>query len=153
MLFELFDQLRRRLAKAYRLEIDPRGAIEATEESDVKDIQYFAEQYGGVIHAVPAVFVEIGKLDLAQRVKGRWGMSVGVTLHVVTEVASESDYGTPDLALRRHEELALRATDALEGEVVEFKGGCSRPLRATGWSFYARYQGWMVSLIDLETKV
>ena len=152
MLFELFKQIRTVLAEAYHVEFDSYGIVRTSDESEIRDIQYFADQYGDVIHAVPAIFIDLGRLDLTRLVKGQRSMSIPVTLHVVTEISSESDYNTPDLAIHYHEGLARLAKDALEGVVLEFEGINTRPLRVTGWSFYARYQGWMVTLLELETK-
>lgn len=152
MLFELFKQIRTVLAEAYHVEFDSYGIVRTSDESEIRDIQYFADQYGDVIHAVPAIFIDLGKLDLTRLVKGQRSMSIPVTIHVVTEISSESDYNTPDLAIHCHEALARLAKDALEGVVLEFEGINTRPLRVTGWSFYARYRGWMVTLLELETK-
>lgn len=151
MIFELFEQIREKLANAYGITIS-NGELTPSADSPVKDIQYYADQYNGIIHAAPAVFVEIDRLDFSQQTKQTRSTPIHITLHVVTEAASESDNNTPDEAFRAHEAIATKAQQALKDKTLLFEGGETRPLRVKGRQFYARYQGWMVTLLELETK-
>ena len=152
MLYELFRQIRQALAGEFGLEFDEYGTLFAGDGADVRDIQWYAKQYEGVIHAVPALLIEVGKLEFTALTKTRQSTPVRMTVHVVTDIESESDGNTPDTAIREHEAIAVRAKEALEGITLDFDGERTRPVRVTGWEFIPRYEGWMVTLIDLETK-
>ncbi|MGM9759688.1 MAG: hypothetical protein ACI30I_06180 [Parabacteroides sp.] len=95
MYLELYKSIRSIVADAFGIEMDVDGRIIDTHESALKDIQWFASQYDGVIHTAPVLLVEFQDLDMSVLTKQTGRTHISIRLHVVTEAENESD-GIPD---------------------------------------------------------
>lgn len=153
MYLQLFKAIKGRVADAFGLELDPlTGMVIDTGESPLKDIQWFNNQYEGVIHTTPTLFIEFGELSFSHVTKTTDATPISLRLHVVSEVLSESDGEIRDDDVAAHEEIARKVVDSLEGVRLPFEGGETRPVRLASWTHNHKYNGWMVTLIGLETK-
>lgn len=118
----------------------------------VQDIQWFNAQYEGIIHIAPCVLIEFSPLVITRETKLTNQTAITIRLHVVSEVISESDNNVSDAQVEEHEALAHQVLDAVDGLRMPFEDSVTRPLQQTGWTHNHKYNGWMVTLIDLKTK-
>lgn len=118
----------------------------------VQDVQWFNAQYEGIIHIAPSVFVEFSPLVITRETKLSNQIAIAIRLHIVSEVISESDNSVSDAQVEEHEALAHRVLDATDGLRLPFDESETRPLQPSGWTHHHKYNGWMVTLIDLKTK-
>lgn len=153
MYLQLYKAIKQRVADVFGMELDPlTGMVSDTGESPLKDIQWFNNQYEGVIHATPALFIEFGGLDFSRTTKQAQTTPISIRLHVVSEVMSDSDGEIRDDDVAAHEEIARKVLQAMDGVRLPFEGGETRPVRLASWTHNHKYNGWMVTLIGLETK-
>lgn len=153
MYLQLYKAIKRRVADAFGLELDPlTGRVIDTAGSLLKDIQWFNNQYEGVIHVSPSLFIEFRGLDFNRTTKQAQTTPISIRLHVVSEVMSESDGEIRDEDVAAHEAIARKVAEALEEVRLPFEEGETRPLRLASWTHNHKYYGWMVTLVGLETK-
>lgn len=153
MYYTMYKNIKQILAEAFGLTLDPEsGIVRPRAEGCLQDIQWFNAQYEGTIHTAPVVFVEFAPLDLSERTKQTDETEIRIRLHVVTEVMDESDGDVWDADVERHERLAHHVVEALTNWRIDFEGKETRPLRVARWEHHHKYNGWMVTLIDLKTK-
>ena len=153
MYYELYQSIKRLVADSLGLSVNlDTGEVSAIDPDGLQDIQWFNAQYEGVIHAAPVLFVEFSPLVINRQTKQTRTTEIAIRLHVVSGVMGESDGDIHDRDVYRHEELAKRVLEALEDKSPTFLGEETRPLRLSGWTHHHKYNGWMVTLIDLKTK-
>ena len=153
MYLQLYKEIKKRVACAFGMEIDPlSGTLIDTDESPLKDIQWFNNQYEGVIHTTTTLFIEFGELSFSHVTKTTDATTISLRLHVVSEVLSESDGEIRDDDVAAHEEIARKVVDSLDGVRLPFESGETRPIRLVSWTHNHKYYGWMVTLLGLETK-
>ena len=153
MYLQLYKAIKQRVACAFGMELDPlTGMVSDTGESPLKDIQWFNNQYEGVIHTTPTLFIEFGELSFRHVTKTTDATTISLRLHVVSEVWSESDGEIRDDDVAAHEEIARKVLQAMEEVRLPFEGGETRPIRLASWTHNHKYYGWMVTLLGLETK-
>lgn len=153
MYLQLYKAIKQRVADVFGMELDPlTGMVSDTGESPLKDIQWFNNQYEGVIHAAPALFIEFGGLDFSRTTKQAQTTPISIRLHVVSEVMSDSDGEIRDADVAAHEEIARKVLQAMEEVRLPFECGETRPIRLASWTHNHKYYGWMVTLLGLETK-
>ncbi|MGM9798285.1 MAG: hypothetical protein ACI3ZY_12105 [Parabacteroides sp.] len=153
MYLQLYKEIKRRVACAFGMETDQlTGMVIDTDESPLKDIQWFNNQYEGVIHTTPALFIEFGELNFSHIMKTSQTTPISIRLHVVSEVLSESDGEIRDEDVAAHEEIVRKVLQAIEEVRLPFDGGETRPIRLASWTHNHKYNGWMVTLLGLETK-
>ena len=148
MYLQLYKAIKQHVACAFGMELDPlTGMVSDTGESPLKDIQWFNNQYEGVIHAIPALFVEFGELSFSHVTKTAQTTPISIRLHVVSEVMSESDGEIRDEDVAAHEAIARKVLQAMEEVRLPFEGGETRPIRLASWTHNHKYYGWMVTLL------
>ena len=153
MYLQLYKAIKWRVACAFGMELDPlTGRVSDIGDSPLKDIQWFNNQYEGVIHTTPALFIEFGGLEFSRTTKQALTTPISIRLHVVSEVMSESDGEILDDDVAAHEEIARKVLQAMEEVKLAFENGETRPLRMASWTHNHKYYGWMVTLVGLETK-
>ena len=153
MYLQLYKAIKQHVACAFGMELDPlTGMVSDTGESPLKDIQWFNNQYEGVIHATPSLFIEFGGLDFSRTTKQAQTTPISIRLHVVSEVMSDSDGEIRDADVAAHEEIARKVLQAMEEVRLPFECGETRPIRLASWTHNHKYYGWMVTLLGLETK-
>ena len=153
MYLQLYKAIKERVACAFGMDLDQlTGMVSDTGESPLKDIQWFNNQYEGVIHAAPALFIEFGGLDFSRTTKQDQTTPISIRLHVVSEVMSDSDGEIRDADVAAHEEIARKVLQAMEEVRLPFEGGETRPIRLASWAHNHKYYRWMVTLLGLETK-
>lgn len=153
MYLQLYKAIKQHVACTFGMELDPlTGMVSDTDESTLKDIQWFNNQYEGVIHTTPALFIEFGGLDFSRTTKLAQTTPISIRLHVVSEVMSDSDGEIRDDDVAAHEQIARKVLQAMEEVKLPFENGETRPLRLASWTHNHKYYGWMVTLVGLETK-
>lgn len=121
---------------------------------EVEDVQWFNAQYEGVAGITPAVFIEFLPLVITRESKLASRMVVDIRLHIVCKTSSEADSDISDNAVNVHEVLAHAVLNSVTGLCLPFEGEQeSKPLQLCGWSHLHKQKGYLVSLIDLKTKV
>ena len=153
MYLQLYKAIKQRVADAFGLELDPlTGRVSDIGDSPLKDIQWFNNQYEGVILVSPSLFIEFGGLEFSRTTKQALTTPISIRLHVVSEVMSESDGEIRDDDVAAHEQIARKVAEALDEVRLPFENGETRPLRLASWTHNLKYYGWMVTLVGLETK-
>lgn len=152
MYYSLYKDIKTILATAFGIELDLETGIVRNGTEELRDVQWFNNQYEGIIHTAPVVFIEFSDLDITDQTKQAKQTVIQFRLHVVTEVMDESDGDVADGDVWHHEALACKVLDALEDCKLHFEGHETRPLRAFRWAHHHKYNGFMVTLIDLKTK-
>lgn len=152
MYLELYKSIRSIVADAFGIEMDVDGRIIDTHESALKDIQWFASQYDGVIHTAPVLLVEFQDLDMSVLTKQTGRTHISIRLHVVTEADNESDGDVLYPAIAEHERIATDVWEALKYWKLDFMEGETDRLRPVKWGHNHNYRGYMVTWIELETK-
>ena len=153
MYLQLYKAIKQRVADAFGLELDPlTGRVSDIGDSPLKDIQWFNNQYEGVILVSPSLFIEFGGLEFSRTTKQALTTPISIRLHVVSEVMSESDGEIRDDDVAAHEQSARKVAEALDEVRLPFENGETRPLRMASWTHNHKYYGWMVTLGGLETK-
>ncbi|RGP09282.1 hypothetical protein [Parabacteroides gordonii] len=153
MYYSIYKDMKGLIADEFGIELDPKtGIVKDASNSQLKDIQWFNNQYEGVIHTSPVVFIEFSELDISSLTKQTDSTDIVIRLHVVAEVMDESDGDVWDEDVCRHEKLAHKVLETVKDWRLEFNGHETRPLRPVSWTHYHKYNGWMVTLIGLKTK-
>lgn len=117
-------------------------------------VQWFNAQYEGTIYATPAVFIEFPeRMDIAAAYKGGSRAPLLVRLHIVTTATMTPDGLISDEVILDHEALAIQVSKALNGLPIKFNGNPARPLSIVGWQHFQKWRGWMVTFIELSTRV
>jgi len=130
--------------RALKTALDPIEGLE--------DVQWYNNQYEGIIGVAPVVYVEFSPLTINQAVKLTGQTEIGVHLHVVTEVVSENEGDIPDSLVEQHHALADEVLEAVEGYRFPFDDELTRPLQLVGWTPEYKYNGWLVTKINFKTK-
>lgn len=148
MYYSLYKDIKGLIAEKFGILLDPKtGIVSDASNSRLKDIQWFNNQYEGVIHTSPVVLVEFAALDITPKTKQTASCPINIRLHVVSETRDESDGD-----VLWHEKLAHDVLDAVKGYRLDFEEGETQPLRPVSWEHYHKYNGWMVTLVGLKTK-
>ena len=131
MYYSLYKDIKGLIAEKFGILLDPEtGIVSDASNSRLKDIQWFNNQYEGVIHTSPVVLVEFAALDITAETKQTNSCQINIRLHVV----------------------ARYVLDAVNGYRLDFEEGKTRPLKPVSWEHYHKYNGWMVTLVGLKTK-
>ena len=130
--------------QALKTAIDPIDGLE--------EVQWYNNQYEGIIGAAPAVYIEFDPLPINKATKMAAQTPIGIHLHVITEVIGHQDGFISDILVEEHHALADEVLEAVEGFCLPFCGDSTRPLQLTGWTPIYKYNGWLVTVIDLKTK-
>lgn len=153
MYYSLYKDIKGLIAEKFGILLDPEtGIVSDASNSRLKDIQWFNNQYEGVIHTSPVVLVEFAALDITAETKQTNSCQINIRLHVVSETRDESDGDMRDGDVLWHEKLARDVLDAVNGYRLDFEEGKTRPLKLVSWEHYHKYNGWMVTLVGLKTK-
>ena len=153
MYYSLYKDIKGLIAEKFGILLDPEtGIVSDASNSRLKDIQWFNNQYEGVIHTSPVVLVEFAALDITAETKQTNSCQINIRLHVVSETRDESDGDMRDGDVLWHEKLARDVLHAVNGYRLDFAEGKTRPLKQVSWEHYHKYNGWMVTLVGLKTK-
>lgn len=118
------------------------------------ELQWFNSQYEGTIYKTPIAFIEFPeRLSIAEAYKGGSRAPLLVRLHIVTTATMTQDGVINDEVILDHEALAIQVSKALNGLPIDFNGNPARPLSIVGWQHFQKWRGWMVTFIDVATKV
>ncbi len=118
----------------------------------LSNVQWFNNQYEGVVGQTPVVYVEFNPLSINKLAKSVTQTEIGIRLHVVTANPGTEEGTIPDELVTDHHLLAGDVADAVESYRLPFEGEVTRPLQLTGWTALYKYNGWLVTQIDLRTK-
>lgn len=142
-----------------------KAALSPATESLNGDIEWFNDQYSGVIAKAPVVYVEFPEAQEVSEVsKNMTRVPVNVRLHVVSKVITKVDNTVPDVAISDHEMIARGVRDVLRGLIltqtvvitpateelpaVTQTNNISEKLLWTKWQHNHQLNGWMVTYID-----
>jgi len=118
----------------------------------LEDIQLYNNQFEGLIGTTPVVYVEFDPLVINNATKMASQTEIGIHLHVVTEVNGMQEGHISDQLVEEHFALTDEVLEVMEGYTLPFDGGSTRPLQLVGWTPQYKYNGWIVTIIDLKTK-
>ena len=121
---------------------------------DLKAIDWFNNQYEGVIAVAPVIFIEFPKeLKFDQASFDHRETTLIIRLHVVSAAVANQDGSIKDDVIQEHEAIAERAIKLVEAARITGVDGEMSRLIFTGYSHYHRHKGWMVTLLDFETDI
>ena len=124
MYYSLYKDIKGLIAEKFGILLDPEtGIVSDASNSRLKDIQWFNNQYEGVIHTSPVVLVEFAALDITAETKQTNSCQINIRLHVVSETRDESDGDMRDGDVLWHEKLARDVLDAVNGYRLDFEEG------------------------------
>ena len=107
MYYSLYKDIKKLIADKFGILLDPEtGIVKDAAKSHLKDIQWFNDQYNGVVHTSPVVFIEFSRLDISLETKQTNSTQINIRLHIVTEIMNESDGDVRDEDVLMHEQLA-----------------------------------------------
>lgn len=118
----------------------------------LEEVQWYNNQFEGLIGAVPVVYVEFDPLLINKATKMVSQTEIGIHLHVVTEVDGAQAGFISDQLVEEHFALVDEVLECTEGYTLPFDGGSARPLQLVGWTPQYKYNGWLVTTLDLKTK-
>jgi len=119
---------------------------------DLEDVQWYNNQYEGIINKAPVVYVEFAPLEIDPISRMAGQTDIDIRLHVVTEVISEYEGDVPDTLVEQHHALADEVVEALEGFRLPFGTDMTRRLELTAWTPEYKYNGWLVTVINMHTQ-
>lgn len=119
---------------------------------NLEDVQWYNNQYEGIIDIAPVVYVEFAAIEIDPVARMSGQTDLGIQLHVVTEIVSEREGHIPDSVVEEHQVLAEEIVETLEGLCLPFMNETTAPLELAGWNSENRYNGWLVTMINLTTK-
>ena len=153
MFYSLYKDIKNLIAESFGIVLDPKtGIVADASKSRLKDIQWFNNQYEGIVHTSPVVLVEFSELDISPATKQTNTTNINIRLHIVSEVKDESDGDVWDEDVEWHEKLAHDVLQAVVRQRLRFEDHKTRPLDPVSWRHYHKYNGWMVTLVELKTK-
>lgn len=123
--------------------------------NDLKDIQWFNNQYDTTIHTHPVAFIEFPEEFAPQQISNDLDEgSLAIRIHVVSKVISRIDNDIPDIAVQQNEDIAMAVKDNLNGFTPTYNGNqLSTRLKLSGWQHYHKYSGWMVTFVSFTTNI
>jgi len=140
MLKKVFDKLKERLAMV----------------PDVKLVDWFNNQYEGVIHAAPCIFVDFPKPITMGQLRGRVQHGLlTVRIHAVSKVVNRADYSIDPAGIELHEVLVdniyavLQQYSATENGSIPIFGTMSR----NEVEHHPYNKGWMITTQDFVCLV
>lgn len=153
MYYSIYKSIKQQIIEGLGLVSDPQtGRITNNDPAGLQDIQWFNNQYEGVVHTSPIVFVEFLPLSMIRTTKISNQTDIAIRLHVVSSVSSSSDGHLPDRDIAQNEKLAHDIRCCVEEKTQPFDAGETRPLQLSGWTHQYKYNGWLITLMDLKTK-
>lgn len=119
-------------------------------------VVWFNDQYNGTIAPNQVVFIEFPERQpVDSPTKDMQRITLPIRLHIVSRVMTKPDMEIADAEIIAHEKLATDMRDELRGSTLNDIEGeaISTRLIWRGWQHFHRYQGWMVTWVDLDCKV
>ncbi|OGX23344.1 MAG: hypothetical protein A3K54_00060 [Omnitrophica WOR_2 bacterium RBG_13_44_8] len=126
----------------------------ASQVKDLKDTQWFNDQYSSIIHAEPIVFIEFPDIVNEQWIsKETSRAAIPVTIHVVSKSMADNDASISDAQVKDHDDLAVLVRDALKAYQLTYAGSSlGSKLQLTGYQAAHQYKGWLVVKLFFTTK-
>lgn len=154
MFYPIYEAIKYSLGNALGLKFKADGSADIKRSTgDLHDIQWFNNQYEGVIHDTPILFVEFEPVDLIVATKDINRADIRVRLHLVTQILGESDSSICDLDVIKHETLATQILAHLTSiPIQKDQTSAIYTFTPTSYSHLPKYNSWAVTLITLRTK-
>ena len=122
--------------------------------ANVKLIEYFNDQYAGVLHTSPVLFIEFPQpLEFETRSKDEQQAAFTVRVHTVTKVMHNADKSIDETGLDKHFGICNDVFIRLQGfraEDTANKRLIFNSLARTRFEHHQEMQGFMVSTQDFE---
>jgi hypothetical protein len=141
MLFPIYKSIKDRLA---------------SQVTDLKDIQWFNDQYAGIIHAEPIALIEFPDgLDIEAISKQSNRSLSSIRVHVISKSVSDSDDTISDSQVEKHEILVALVIAALNyyTPVSDTSVALGSKLIHTQYRSVHDYNGWLVTWLTFTTKI
>lgn len=120
---------------------------------EAKVIEWFNNQYEGIIHATPAVFVEFpDELPMGQMGNGVDGADTIIRIHLVSKVLSGQDGQMNADNIREHFDGVKTIHSALRGWSHEGEVSCNSLLRVA-MQHHPYNKGWLITTQDYSTSL
>ena len=124
--------------------------------TSLKDIQWFNNQYAGVIHAEPLALVEFrDELNIAEISKITTRANCAINIHVLSKAIGDSDGTITDNQVETHEALVAQVSTALRhwSPTSELGAALGSAFIYTTHKIDHSYNGWLVTVITFTTKI
>lgn len=120
----------------------------------VQDVTWYNQQYEGVIHVEPGVFIEFPDPIVPDPVSKTNKMApLRIRVHVFSSILSEADGSVPDGQVEDHDNLAENVLNVLDGITLVKDEKELKVLKMISWQHYHKWSGWMVTFIEFETRM
>ena len=120
----------------------------------LKTIQWFNNQYAGIIHAEPLALIEFPDgMDVIAVSKNTFRTEFPIRIHVISRAVSDSDEVIDDNQVEAHDALVNEVLAALKHWMpVTDEGTLGTPLVHTRYQTVHEYKGWLVTWLTFTTK-
>lgn len=119
--------------------------------NNLENVEWYNNQYEGAMRDEPMVMVEFDPLEIEPVARMAGQTDIGIHLHVVTKAYTDLQENISDSTVEGHHALAEEVLETIEGYYLPFDGGTTRPLELVGWTPQYKYNGWLVTVINLTT--
>lgn len=122
----------------------------------LKDVQWFNNQYAGIIHVEPLALIEFPDvLDINEISKTTSRANCTIRVHVISKSITDSDDVISDSQVELHDALVLTITSALQhyAPLTETDIPLGSKLIHTQYQIVHTYKGWLVTLLTFTTKI
>lgn len=124
--------------------------------ADLKDIQWYNNQYAGIIHTEPLALVEFpDAVDIVDISKSSCRVDITIKVHVISKAIADSDNAIPDSQVENHEDLVALVKTALKDYVLldEDDVALGSRLVYRQYRIVQEYSGWLVNHLTFTTKM
>jgi hypothetical protein len=121
----------------------------------LNSVDWFNNQYEGIILNDRVAFVEFPQPLLPTAIsKDAERAQLVIRIHLLTRALQKTDSSIPDQEIVNHETLAQSVLTALRGSQLSDESGqlLTGKLQWTSWQHWHKYEGWMVTWIELTCK-
>jgi hypothetical protein len=126
-----------------------------TELPDLKDVQWFNNQYAGVIHAEPIALIEFpSPVPVLEISKQTSRATIDVCVHIISKSMSDTDKSITDAQVKAHDDLGDAAVVALNNFAPVYDSlSAGSKLIYSGFESDHSYIGWLVTKLSFTTKI
>ena len=118
--------------------------------SGVKHIDWFNDQYSGIIHSEPGIFIEFVGNQRAETLRGQTQqIELNVRIHVYSKVIMKEDKSVDEGKIDSHFEIVQEVYRRLQGyRYGQGNGLTFNSMQRTGIEHHQYMRGWFVTTQD-----
>ena len=120
--------------------------------SEVKHLDWFNDQYSGIIHTEPGIFIEFIGNQRTETLRGQvQQIAIKVRIHVYSKVISKEDKSLPEAKINTHFEIVKEVYRRLQGYRYGESGQLLfNSMQRVAIEHHQYLRGWFVTTQDFE---